>query len=48
VRYSDQSFRYRVYAGGYADVAEGAYLAGVIEAAGLDADWVQRGGLPPS
>ncbi len=47
VRFTDQTVRYRIYAGGYRDAAEASYLAGVAEAEGLDVRPARRMGRPP-
>lgn len=47
IRFTDQTVRYRVYAGGYRDAAEASYLAGVAEASGLSARTTRRMGRPP-
>lgn len=48
VRFTDQTVRYRIYAGGYRDETEASYLAGVAEAAGLGARPARRMGRPPA
>lgn len=47
IRFTDQTVRYRIYAGGYRDAAEASYLVGLAEAAGLSARPVRRMGRPP-
>ncbi|MEX2472047.1 MAG: hypothetical protein WEA34_07705, partial [Gemmatimonadota bacterium] len=47
IRFTDQTVRYRIYAGGYRDAAEASYLAGVAEASGLSARTTRRMGRPP-
>lgn len=46
IRFTDQTVRYRIYAGGYRDAAEASYLASVAEASGLSARPARRMGRP--
>jgi hypothetical protein len=48
VRFTDQTIRYRIYAGGYRDAVESSHLAAMATAVGLTARPARRLGRPPA